>query len=252
MCATSGVGNAGIVSSKIGVVYRFGMPESISDLLQEKGRAGRYANALPAENQYVLCFSIEDLLYLFHRTMDPDEVVLDDDYRKQQVDDLMQVAKVLASDKCKCAHVEHLLGNPDMNHDVLEACNQCPVCRDEKLFFQINKEGAKMVLLKLFMFGNTEMDGKPDLKALVQAMKVFPNIREQIVSLSRSRRGIEPVEIKKVVFLLVAHGILSLRFDANSKKVQFRLAKLFHDNSVLALQHDPYWTSMNTLVSLNK
>ena len=39
MCVTSGVGNAGIDSSKIGVVYRFGMPESVSDLFQEKGRA---------------------------------------------------------------------------------------------------------------------------------------------------------------------------------------------------------------------
>ena len=31
MCATSGVGNAGIDSSKISVVFRLGMPESISD-----------------------------------------------------------------------------------------------------------------------------------------------------------------------------------------------------------------------------
>ena len=34
--------------------------------------------------------------------------------------------------------------------------------------------------------------------------------------------------------------------------VQFRLAKSFHDQSVLALQHDPYWIAMNSLVDLNK
>ena len=102
------------------------------------------------------------------------------------------------------------------------------------------------------MFRNTETDGKPNLKALVQAIKMFPNVQVLIVSSSRSRRGIEPVEIKKVIFLLVAHGILSLRFDGNSKKVQFRLAKSFHDDSVLALQHDQNWISINSLVNLNK
>ena len=96
------------------------------------------------------------------------------------------------------------------------------------------------------------MDGKPDLKALVQGIKAFPNVRELIVSSSRTRRGIEPIEIKKLIFLLVAHQILSLRFEENTKKVQFRLAKSFHDQSVLALQHDPYWIAMNSLVDLNK
>ena len=252
MCATSGVGNAGIDSSKIGVVYRFGMPETVSDLFQEKGRAGRYHNALAAENRYILCFAIEDLIYLFRRTMDPDEVVLNDDYRKRQVDELMQVAKVLASDECMCAHVERLIGNPDMAHDVSEACNQCSVCRNDKLFFQINKEGTKTVLLELFVFGNGDMDGKPDLKNRVQAIKAFPNVRQLIVSSSRTRKGIKPVKIKKFIFLLLAHGILSLRFESSSKKVQFRLAKSYHDDSVLALQHDPYWVAMNSLVNLDK
>ena len=112
-------------------------------------------------------------------------MVMNDDYRKRQVDELMQVTKVLASDECMCSHVERLIGNPDMNGDVSEACNQCSVCRNEKLFFQINKEGTKTVLLELFVFGNTRMDGKPDLKALVKAIKAFPNVRELIVSSSR-------------------------------------------------------------------
>ena len=63
MCATSRVGNAGIDSSKTGVVYQLGMPESVSNMLQEKGRAGRYPDALAVENCHVFCFSIEDHLY---------------------------------------------------------------------------------------------------------------------------------------------------------------------------------------------
>ena len=58
MCATSGVGNAGIDSSRIGVVYHLGMPESVHDLYQEKGCTGRYQDSLAIDNKYLLCFSI--------------------------------------------------------------------------------------------------------------------------------------------------------------------------------------------------
>ena len=81
LCATSGVGNTGINSSQIGVVYRLGMPENITNLFQEKGRAGRYDNALPSDNRYLLCFSIEDLLYLFKRAMNPEETIINEEYR---------------------------------------------------------------------------------------------------------------------------------------------------------------------------
>ena len=78
MCATSGVGNAGIDSSRIGVVYQ--MPESVQDLYQEKGQAGQYHDSLPIDNTYLLCFSIEDLIYLFRRSMNPNEIILNDKY----------------------------------------------------------------------------------------------------------------------------------------------------------------------------
>ena len=106
MCATGVVGNAGIDLSKTGVVYRLGMPNSVSDLFHEKGRASQYPNTLAAENCYVICFTIEDLLYLHCRTMDPDKVVLNNNYQMRKVEDLMMMAKVLASDECMCAHVE--------------------------------------------------------------------------------------------------------------------------------------------------
>ena len=70
MCATSGVGNAGIDSHGIGYVIRLGMPESIFDIYQEKGRAGIYLNANAMDYKYVLCFLLEDLVYLYKRAMD--------------------------------------------------------------------------------------------------------------------------------------------------------------------------------------
>ena len=69
---------------------------------------------------------------------------------------------------------------------------------------------------------------------------------------SRSRTGIEPVESKKAIFMLVAHGFLKLRFDEETNGVVFSLAKLFHNESILALQYDAYWEAMNTLVDFRK
>ena len=74
----------------------------------------------------------------------------------------------------------------------------------------------------------------------MKAIKLFPNVQKFIVSASRAWQGIKPVEIKKVLFLLIAHGILALQFDNDSKHMLFKVAKPFHDDSVLALQYYPY------------
>ena len=51
MCTTSGVGNAGIDSYRVEVVYRLGMPESVLNLYQEKGCTGPYPHSLAVDNK---------------------------------------------------------------------------------------------------------------------------------------------------------------------------------------------------------
>ena len=60
------------------------------------------------------------------------------------------------------------------------------------------------------------------------------------------------MKIKKIRFMLVAHGFLKLRYDKESSSVLFGLTKSFHNNSILAVQHDAYWESLNSLVDLTK
>ena len=91
--------------------------------------------------------------------MDPDEGIINECYRQRQVSNLLQMAKVLASDDCLCVHMEQILGNPEMVHSLPEPCGECPVCRNDKVFFQINKEGTKSVSLDLFIFGNHGIQG---------------------------------------------------------------------------------------------
>ena len=139
-----------------------------------------------------------------------------------------------------------------MIHHLPPPCGKCTVCKNKKLFPQVNREGTKTVLLDLFVFGYHSIDGKPTLKNVVKAMKSYPNARQLLLSTLQSRTDIEPVKIKKVLFMLVAHGILKLRYDNETNNIQFSLVKSSQNSSILAIQDDSYWEAMNTLVDLTK
>ena len=119
------------------------------------------------------------------------------------------------------------------------------------MFPKINKNGTTTVLLNLFVFGNGNLNGKPNLTALVTALQTYPDCRRLIITGTRSTRPFQPVEIKKILFMLVAHGMLILHFEPNMKEVVFRLAKASHNASVFAIQYHPYWVAMKSLVDLN-
>ena len=116
--------------------------------------------------------------------MNPNEMILNDEYCHQKVNDLLLMANVLAADQCMAVHIETILGNPDNTNEQSIPCRNCPVCRNDKVFFTINKEGTKTVLLDLFLFVDRALKEKVTLKALVNAIKSYPRIREKIIILS--------------------------------------------------------------------
>ena len=184
--------------------------------------------------------------------MNLEESIINEEYHFWMISELIQIAKVLASDLRFNVHLEKLLENPEMNHHIPQPCGECTVCKNKKLFPQINKEGTKGIFLDLFVFGDYSIDGKLTLKNIVKAIKSYPNVRRLLLSASRSRSDIESGEIKKVLFMLIAHGLLKIQYDKESNDVLFSLAKSYHDASVLAIQYNPYWEAMNTLVDLTK
>ena len=96
--------------------------------------------------------------------MDPDEEIINEEYRVQQINNLLQIAKVLATDQCIHLQIEAILGNPESNNYTSEAVSQCSSCTNQNPFFQINKEGTKSILLDLFVFGNPGINDKAHLK----------------------------------------------------------------------------------------
>ena len=117
--------------------------------------------------------------------MNPQEVVLNDAYRKQKVDSLLTMAKMLASDKCMAVHIESIIGNPGRSNEHSLECGSCLVCRNDKQFLMVIKEGAKSVLFDLFIFGDHAIQERVLLKTLVDAIKNYPRVCERLISGSR-------------------------------------------------------------------
>jgi hypothetical protein len=67
-CATTrALGAAGWDSDSIHLVFSSDMPTSLLSVLQEKGRAGRCADADGSQDVYHVCFDIDHYLYLVRR-----------------------------------------------------------------------------------------------------------------------------------------------------------------------------------------
>ena len=113
LCATSGVGNAGIDCSDVRAVYRIDFPPSIGDLSQECGRAGRREDVTPDNFLYQVAICLESFLHIFRRINHPETRSADASYRKFQMQELMDVAYLLSSSAhCYYTRIEQKLGNP--------------------------------------------------------------------------------------------------------------------------------------------
>ena len=226
LCATSGVGNAGIDCSDVRVVYRLDFPPSILDIAQEKGRAGRRPGAKAEDNHYIMCYSLDSLLTLYKRILNPKETFINESYRTKMQHDIIAVAKLLVlPNACLSTSIELLQGRPLDATSVfpnLPRCESCSNCTATKPTFEaISKSGVKQILLQVFL---RTFDGgmAKDMNNVVEFIKAYENAQYLIFRTKVKR--FEPVRIKKLLFQMVAWGFLKVAFDSKLEIVVFELA----------------------------
>ena len=246
LCATSGVGNAGIDSPDIRSVYRIDFPPSILDFVQEKGRAGRRPGALPSDYSYIVCISLESFLFLFKRIINPDDEVNDETYRLRQIEDLLLVTKLFTSKgKCYSATIESIMGNPSSPSVTLPNCGNCPSCRKQKLFPPIHREGVGEVIMELFCFSSVQY------KTLDAVISFIRSIDDAPYKLFRKRvKKLDPLWIKKLLLILVAAGILEVAFEKEIEKggdLVFKLARVGGNALKMALLMDEFWDHIDII-----
>ena len=254
LCATSGVGNVGIDSPDIRSVFRLEFPPSLMDFSQEKGRAGRRIDADPDNFSYKVFFSIKSLIYLFERTMNPDEKYIDQTFRAEVVDDAMEVAKMITvSNKCFFLTLEDILGNPyqpvDPMNDPRTDCGRCPYCRKERLFPKLDKAGTKKLLFDIYhpraVDGITADRVPMTLKTIVDIIRKLHGAKKLLTN-SNAKGEPTPDLIKRVLFLMIASGIMRFEYHTELKKGVFALVTCGPDDSSFALQDDEYWSNIDT------
>jgi superfamily II DNA helicase RecQ len=250
LCATSGVGNAGIDSPDIRAVYRIDFPPSILDLSQEKGRAGRNVSATADNYVYNLCISIESFMYVYKRINDPTNTTIDATYRLEQEKDLFQVGKLLTLSKmCFSKSIETMLGNPNGRDNTLGPCMNCPNCNGVRLIPQMNKLGVKEIMFDLLLEGNHTIHKIRNLENIVNAIKAYPSAPQLMFSKPRAKQ-IYPMDIKKVIFVLVVSKIIKLKIDtANDNEIVFSLARSSSSgaSTLLAIQDEKYWEDISII-----
>ena len=242
LCATSGVGNAGIDSPDIRAVYRIDFPPSILDMVQERGRAGRRPDATSMNYNYYVCISLESFLYLFNRILNPSFLVNDETYRTRQINDLLQVANIFVSGKCYAVAFETLLGNPCSPSVDLPRCLDCPACREIKLFPKLNRQGVVEVLFDYFITSSTAIH--KTLANTIEFIRKVPNVDHKVFR--KKVKKLNPLLIKKMIFLLIASKILVVKFDqtiGEAGDLSLHLATLNTGYS-LALLDDERWANI--------
>ena len=134
LCATSGVDNAGIDSSNFRLVFRIDMLPSIVNLRQEKGRYGQHPLASSDNYRYVMCLSLEYMIFLFRGKMDPRELVIENSYHHHQLNYIFYIGRTLASKGCYAVALEYGMGNPLKFSLQLPTCGNCEKFENKPLF----------------------------------------------------------------------------------------------------------------------
>ena len=244
LCATSGVGNAGIDSPNIRAVYRIDFPPSILDICQERGRAGRRPDATDQHYSYNLTFSLESFIHIFKRIHDKEEAVIDERYRKEQEDDLFHVAKLFSSHEvCLYVAFEQALGNPDGDQTTADPCYNCPNCSGEYIFPALNKDGVREVLFNLLVSADSPIRTMRTWETVSDAMRKFPDINEKLFQ--RRAKNVQRVDIMKCLFILISYKILKIEYEDGN--IYIGAAKSEASLTELAYNDDNYWSGIRLI-----
>ena len=243
LCATSGVGNAGIDCSDIRAVYRVDFPPSISDMSQELGRAGRNDDATPDEYMYQVAIHIDSFLYIYKRINDKQTRTVDPIHRRYQIDELMDAAKLFASSNtCYYVAMEMRLGNPNGDRTAPPPCGVCPNCEKVKIFPRINKDGLKSALFDIFISGSNICTPQH----VCECLRDYPDFGVNVLK-AKAKSKIQVSAIKKIVFQLIAFHIIDLKYNEDQSEIILCLARCNTKSTDLAMNSDTFWNEMQLL-----
>ena len=192
---------------------------------------------------------MKDIIYLYSHIHDPNERCNDRSYRQQQCNDLLDVVKLVGNSKrCHKQLLEIALGNPTGDRTQFPPCGRCSVCREDvDMWPLLCKEGVQLVVFDVFAGGNA-INGKHTMENVSDAIRNYPDSSKHLFS-SRSTKKPSLGAVHKVLFVLIASGIINLEYktedDREAAHVVLCLAKVGALNPQRCLMVDRYWSNIN-------
>ena len=255
--ATSGVGSAGIDSPNIILVFRIDMPPSIFGLFQEKGRSGRHPLASAGDHWYVMCFSLESMIFFFKWIIDPRGAFIENYYFHQQLDDLFYIGMVLASKGWYAVALEYVMGNPLKISPQFPTCGRCANCAKKPLFPSIWRVGCSQILFGLLAAGPHAITELRTVNNVLKAIPEYPNFNELLFQIATKK--IEFSKIKKVLFVMISCGLLEAIYRGGDIIIWLAASRI-SDTVHLSYEYDGCWCNlhlkphlnMNGILTLNK
>ena len=213
------------------------------DICQERGHAGRCPGALPETYSYKLCFSLESFLYNFKRRMNPTKKVLCPEYRNHQLTDLMDVSSLPAPKLCYNSKTERMIGNPDVETGLVEACGACTNSGRKKEYHTISIDLTGNMIFDLFITEDHTIDGDHTFKNVLQSIMNYQSVND--VLFRSNHTDVDPVKIKNMLFLLIGLLIVTLKYRLDDNEILFNLGKSYNVNLILALNDPKYWLNID-------
>lgn len=186
--------------------------------------------------------SIDSLLSMFRRINDPTDSGFCSEYQDLQNTELLNIAKLVSSKYCYAIEFEKAMVNPNTSDSYPTSnCGSCNNCTGDHLFPVINRSGCVSVIFDIFVSGRNTITTPKTLDNVTNVLRDYPNINHLLFNSSQTK--VLPVMMKKVLFVLIANGVIEMVFDISSKEIHLRIAKVKNENQ-LAIYDDNIWLNI--------
>ena len=262
LLATASCIGAGLDCHDVYSVIRIGFPSSTLDLIQEMGRCGRGRSSndtIPTDN-YVLIINLSDFIYMYERIYtkeksdEPEkpyyvkmrnEVITETDQMQQQVDNLMELLKLLVLNSGQCIHycLERSVSSPmeSIPNDVSgDTCiHSCPVCDGSMKHnvLPIKKKGLQDFLLDTFIV--RPPSAPIDANTLLTKLNSFPNVGDKIYARKKSTKAPDNKYLQITILQMIASKLIVPNCTVENPKVTFTLG--VHENRKPYYVIDSVW-----------
>jgi hypothetical protein len=260
--ATADSMSAGHDNKHVVGAARAEFPPTCSNVIQEKGRPGRFVGASLLYCWYLLCISLESYCSIRRRYERSLSDGMPRTYYSRVLNYLADVAEILViPQKCIHAAFAEYSANPYVvdPEPFLENCgDRCSFCcgKMPSIFLKVKRNGVVKVLMDVFLHKRDQNGDLVIEHSLIDAIRNYKDddgipSKKHILN-SESRGIMRPIDVKRLVLQLIAAKIIGIKAkwitkEEGLKELELHATLLQNPTTLtLSVQDDSIWSKIPT------